>query len=159
MLTGLSATGKSTLVEALAARGHRAVDLDTDEYSAWVDIAGDDGVQPGRDWVWREERVNALLDVHGDLIAAGCAANMTTLVPRFDHVVLLTVPRDVMALRLAERTTNDYGKRPGEAERALGLIETIEPLLRRIATVEVDTAAALAEVVAEIELQIRHGPS
>jgi predicted ATPase len=38
LLTGMSGTGKSTLIGELAARGYKAVDLDADEWSEWVDV-------------------------------------------------------------------------------------------------------------------------
>ena len=34
LITGMSGTGKSTVVRALAARGYRAIDLDCDHYEA-----------------------------------------------------------------------------------------------------------------------------
>ena len=53
LLTGMSATGKSTLAAAIAARGYRAVDLDTDAWH-WVDVVDDTPpgtpVEAGRDW-------------------------------------------------------------------------------------------------------------
>jgi hypothetical protein len=61
LLTGLSGTGKSTVIDELAARGYKAVDLDSEEYAEWIPYtptsATDIPVEPTRDWVWREDRV------------------------------------------------------------------------------------------------------
>lgn len=156
LVTGMSGTGKSTLIAALAARGCEAVDADTDEYSEWAAVGGEDvagtPVEPGRDWQWREDRIAALLAAEraGPLFLAGCAANMGRFLPQFDRVILLRAPAAIIVERLAARTGNDYGKGPGETERVLGLIQTVEPLLRRIATHEIDTAASLDEVAATV---------
>jgi shikimate kinase len=150
LLTGVSGTGKSALVAALAAGGRRAVDLDQPAFSEWVPATGDT-VEPGRDWVWREDRVAALLDAEaGELFASGCASNMGRLVSRFDRVVLLSAPRDVLAARLAARPAGAYGSRPQDAARALALVETVEPLLRRIAHHELDTDRPVDESVAAL---------
>ncbi len=156
LLTGMSGTGKSTVIRELAARGYIAVDADTDEFSEWVECT-DDGeygapVEAGRDWMWREDRVQALLSTEGAdiLFVSGCAANMGKFVPQFDVVILLSAPADVIVERLATRTNNPYGKRPGEIARVLELVETVEPLLRRIAGREIDTSARLEDVVATV---------
>lgn len=159
LLTGLSGTGKSTLIRALAGRGYKAVDLDADAWSEWVTVefegdptAPESPVEPGRDWVWREDRLHDLLSTEDAdvLFVGGCAANMGTFCARFDHIVLLSVPAAVIVERLATRTTNPYGKRPDEAARVLGQLQTIEPLLRRVAGHDVDTSAPLDQVVAQV---------
>lgn len=66
LLTGLSATGKSTVVRELAERGFKAIDLDTEEWSTWSNNIRtpaelNSPVEPGRDWVWREDRLQHLL--------------------------------------------------------------------------------------------------
>ena len=66
LLTGMSGTGKSTVIDALRARGYKAVDADGDAFSHWVAVRGDaqvpgSPVEPDRDWVWREEGIQALL--------------------------------------------------------------------------------------------------
>ena len=43
LLTGMSGTGKSTLISELAARGYKAVDVDCDEFSERMQISGDAG--------------------------------------------------------------------------------------------------------------------
>ncbi|WP_220198842.1 hypothetical protein [Ktedonospora formicarum] len=35
LLTGMSGTGKSAIICELAARGYKAVDVDSDEFSQW----------------------------------------------------------------------------------------------------------------------------
>jgi dephospho-CoA kinase len=58
---------------------------------------------------------------------------------RFDAVVLLSVPREVMLQRIATRSTNPFGKRAREQQRILADLEAVEPLLRVISTVEIVT--------------------
>ena len=153
----MSGTGKSTLTDELAARGYKAIDLDSDEWSQWV-IAdsgselGDSPVRENEDWVWREDRIADLLATEDVdvLFVSGCAANMGQFLPQFDHVVLLSAPADIIVERLQTRTTNAYGKQADEVARVLALQQTIEPLLRRVATSEIDTRPPVDEVIATI---------
>jgi len=77
LITGMSGTGKSAVVRELAARGYPAVDLDTPEWSEWVDADPADALTPrdGKDWLWREDPVRKLLSEHqsGRLFTSGCA--------------------------------------------------------------------------------------
>lgn len=154
LITGMSGTGKSAVVGALVARGYRAVDADEDGLSEVVAVGRDEmtGVGGGFDWVWRHDRIREVLAAgEADLLfLAGCSPNQGGLYPLFDHVVLLSAPADVIARRLATRRTNLFGKRPGELARTLELRDTVEPLLRGRATLEIDTGAPLDEVVARI---------
>jgi len=142
LVCGMSGTGKSTVAAELVARGHRAVDVD---HGYVVPTA--DGRQP-----WDEPRIEALLDDPDDLLFVfGLEENGVSLLPRFDAVVLLSAPVEVLTQRLASRTTNPFGKDPAELARVLDDVREIEPLLRRIATHEIDTTAPLDAVVAEVE--------
>ena len=58
LITGMSGTGKSTLVSESSSRGFYAVDLDGPAWSEWVEVdsvadpeSPDSTVEPGRDWV------------------------------------------------------------------------------------------------------------
>lgn len=148
LVTGMSGTGKSAALQMLARRGHRVVDTDTDEWSRWVSLR--DG---STDWVWREDAIARLLAGHrgGHLFVAGCKTNQGAFYPLFDHVALLSAPADVLLDRIASRTTNPYGKHPGERALILQYLAEVEPRLRATATIEIDASAPLSEVVSRLE--------
>jgi dephospho-CoA kinase len=155
LLTGMSGTGKSTVIEELAARGYRAADADADGWSEWVAAEGNPtGANEGWDWRWREDRVRAFLETEtgtaGVLFLSGCAENMVGFFPRFDHIILLSAPSAVLLERLATRRNNPYGKRPEEAQQVLENLRDFEPRLRSVAGHEIDTSAPLGEVVAKV---------
>ena len=157
LVTGMSATGKSTLIRELAVRGHKAIDTDSDEWSVHVvdsDPSGS-GVEP--DWVWREDRIQRLLSTEDTdvLFVSGCKTNQSKFYPQFDHVVLLSAPMALILERLATRTTNPYGKHPDELARELRLRETVEPMLRRVASLEVDTSVPVDQVIETVLSHVR----
>lgn len=155
LLTGMSGVGKSTVTSQLKAQGYPAVDLDDPAWSEWADTTDGEGpspLWPGKDWVWREDRVHSLLATEDTdvLFVSGCASNQRTFHGRFDCVVLLTAPAPVMVERLTKRANNLYGKHPEEVARSLQFKDTVEPRLRAVTHLEVDTSAPLDEVVAAI---------
>jgi dephospho-CoA kinase len=149
LVTGMSGTGKSAALAELARRGHRVVDADCSEYSEEVPSS----VAGGWEQLWREDRIGALLDGHDDgvLFISGCVSNQGQFYPRFDAVVLLTAPANVILERVARRESNAFGKHAAEQDRILYDLATIEPLLRAGATAEIDTRAPLDEVVDGLE--------
>ncbi|HYZ75972.1 MAG TPA: AAA family ATPase [Gaiellaceae bacterium] len=141
LVTGMSGTGKSTALSELAKRGFRVVDTDSPKWSEWVPAE--------REWLWREDRMAELLADEGErtLFVSGCMSNQTKFYDRFDAVVLLSAPAEVILDRVDRRTTNDYGKTPHERDLILTYLETVEPLLRARATHELDASRPVAEVV------------
>jgi len=155
LLTGMSATGKSAVISRLAARGYKAVDMDYDGWSELVEVparTGLSGLREDRDWLWREDRLATLLSTEDAdvLFISGGATNQVKFYGQFDHIVLLTAPTSVMIERLRSRTNNPYGKHPDELARVLALKETVEPMLRRVADIEIDTSVPIDEVVEKI---------
>ena len=143
-VTGMSGTGKSSALAELACRGHQVVDTD---YGDWIDDT------PGSERLWNESRIDELLTAHDDgvLFVSGCVANQGKFYERFDAVVLLSAPADVILERVARRGTNDFGKNDAERDEILRDLASVEPLLHRGATAAIDTRASLDEVVDELE--------
>ncbi|MET0938129.1 MAG: AAA family ATPase [Gaiellaceae bacterium] len=148
LVTGMSGTGKSAALAELENRGYRVVDTD---YGDWIeDVRQPDGsVEP----LWNEMRIDALLNEHSDgaLFIVGTVANQGRFYPKFDAVVLLSAPLDVILERVANRESNPFGKTDAEREKIADDLAAFEPLLRAGATVEIDTRRPLGEVVDELE--------
>lgn len=145
LVTGMSGTGKSTALAELGGRGFRVVDTDSPDWSEWIPAAGDaDG-----EWLWREDRIADLLrsETERSLYVSGCMSNQGKFYDRFEAIVLLSAPVDVILDRVENRTTNDYGKGPGERDRILSHVGSVEPLLRATCTHEIDASRPIAEVV------------
>ena len=142
LLTGMSGTGKSSVIEALAARGYKAVDTD----DGWCEPLPD-----GRQR-WREDAIEQLLAVEDAdvLFVAGCEENQVRFQPRFDVIVLLSAPAEILAERLASRAGNPFGKTPAELRRVFDDLRAVEPLLRKAADYEIKTTMPLSDVVAAV---------
>jgi broad-specificity NMP kinase len=154
LITGCSGVGKSSVIRELARRGYAAIDLDSPEWSHWVDADPSDQYTPsrGRDWVWRDDRVAALLSgwTTGLLFVSGCAENMGRLLPLLDLVILLSAPHQTIMNRLECRSVGSYGHSAEERAKIAHLIDTVEPLLRRAANYEIQTSRPVHETADEV---------
>ena len=140
----MSGTGKSTVLAELERRGFVVVETDVPPWSEWSQEDGG--------FVWRENLIDELLgrEYETTLYVSGTVSNQGRFYPRFDAVVLLSAPADVLLRRIESRTTNDFGKSDEERERIIRDIAQVEPLLRATATHEVDATQPVAAVVAEL---------
>jgi dephospho-CoA kinase len=148
----MSGTGKSSALAELRRRGYRVVDTDDPGWREYrPDLDSFDERRRG-EWLWVEERMTELLASDDDrsLFVQGCVRNQSKFYDRFDAVVLLSAPADVILERVASRTTNDYGKTPVERAMILADLATIEPLLRESCTDELDASRPLDEVVDDL---------
>ena len=139
LVTGMSGVGKSTALAELARRGYATVDTDD---GPWIELIGGEPL-------WRETLIEELLNRPRErpLFIQGTVANQGRFYDRFNAVVLLTAPADVVLDRIERRTNNPFGKTAQERSRILADIAETEPLLRQSATHEIDTARPLSEVV------------
>ena len=143
LITGMSGAGKSTLLRELARRGHRTVDTD---YDGWTDGSGGP---------WDEARMARLLADHDDVVVSGTTDNQGSFYDRFEHVVLLSVPVEILLERVARRTDNPYGRTADDQEEIRRLTTEVEPLLRQTADVELDGREPV-EVLADTVERLAH---
>lgn len=154
-MTGMSGTGKSSALAELGRRGYRVVDTgdpgwrEYREYREYLESS--DELHRG-EWLWVEERITGLLDSDDgrSLFVEGCVRNQSKFYDRFNAVVLLSAPADVILDRVARRTTNNYGKTRLERAMILDDLARVEPLLREGCTDELDASRPLADIVADL---------
>ncbi len=138
LVTGMSGTGKSTVLRELRRRGHLTVDTD---YNAWELPDGS----------WDESRMDMLLAQYADVIVSGTVENQGRFYDRFEHVVLLSAPATVILDRVRRRNNNPYGKTADQQDEILKYLRTVEPLLRRGATLELDGRRPVTKLADVIE--------
>lgn len=138
LITGMSGAGKTTLLDELARRGYHTVDTD---YDGWE--------LPGA--LWDEPRMSALLATHDTIAVSGTVRNQGSFYDQFEHVVLLSAPLEVLLARVAIRTNNPYGKSDAQRAEIAEYVETVEPLLCKGATLELDGRQSVAVLANEVE--------
>lgn len=137
LVTGMSGAGKSTILEELSRRGVRTVDTD---YDGWELPDG----------TWDEPRMRRLLLQYRDVVVSGAVENQARFYQHFEHIVLISAPVDVLLRRVANRTSNLYGKSPAEREEITRYVRTVEPMLRTGATLELDGRGHVTELADRI---------
>ena len=142
LLTGMSGAGKSTALAGLADLGHETVDTDGPR---WIELV--DG-EP----LWRPALIDEVLDRtrSGPLFLLGTVANQGDWAHRFDAVVLLTAPVELLLGRLHDRRPDEFGGAAEDRAKVAADTAEIEPRLRAMATHVVDTSGGAAGVVARL---------
>jgi shikimate kinase len=142
LLTGMSGAGKSTLLAAIAGRGYTTVDTDYDDWE-----------RPGA--LWDEPRMDALLAENDTIAVSGTAQNQGRFYNRFEHVIYLRVPLEVLLDRVRVRTDNPYGKTADHQADITRYVAEVEPLIRRTATLELDGLLPIAVLADRVERCLR----
>jgi shikimate kinase len=133
----MSGAGKSTLLTSLSALGYPTVDTDYDD---WHLPSG----------LWDEPRMDALLARQATVAVSGTAENQGCFYDRFEHVVYLVAPLDVLLARAAGRTDNPYGRSPEDQAEIARYVAEVEPRIRRGASVELDARRPVGELGREV---------
>ncbi|MDT5039954.1 MAG: hypothetical protein QOE51_939 [Actinoplanes sp.] len=134
----MSGAGKTTLLDQLAGRGYQTIDTDDDGWTL-------------PDGTWDQPRMAALLAGRRDVVVSGTVANQGRFYDRFEHVILLSAPLDVLLDRVARRPNNPYGRTAEQRAEISRYRDEVEPLLRRGATMELDGRRPVHELAAELE--------
>jgi dephospho-CoA kinase len=142
LLTGMSGAGKTTVLDELRGRGHLTVDTD---YDGWELPDG----------TWDEDRMAALLAAEPDVVVSGTVSNQGRFYDRFEHVVLLSAPVDVLLERVRRRTNNPYGATEEQQAEIADHTRTVEPRLRSGATLELDGRRPVSELADAVEALVR----
>jgi dephospho-CoA kinase len=138
LVTGMSGVGKTTVLEELGRRGYLTVDTD---YDGWVLADG----------TWDELRMGRLLDEQPHVVVSGTVENQGRFYDRFEQVVLISAPIEVLIERVSRRADNPYGRTAEQQAEIAEYVETVEPLLRVGATVELDGRKPVEELADLIE--------
>ena len=107
---------------------------------------------------WDERRIHRLLDLSSDVVVSGTVENQGRFYDRFEHVVLLSAPLHVLVERVSSRTNNPYGRTPEQRAEIARYVDTVEPLLRRGATLELDGQRPTSELADVIEDLVTRTP-
>jgi len=149
-ITGMSGTGKSSVIERLQARGFTAIDTDYDDC---CELSISEG---GPERILREDRLHELFKASSisPLFISGCFSNQTKFYKFFDHVVLFSASLDVILERVAQRAFNPYGKNETERTEIIRNFEHIQPLLKKNADVEIDTATMSIDEITDTLIKL-----
>lgn len=137
LITGMSGVGKSSLLEVLGEWGQFVIDTD---YGDWKTPEG----------IWDARLMDEVLAGNDSVVVSGTVENQGQFYDRFDHVVLLSAPEEVILERVQNRSTNPYGSSEEERAEIRGYLRSVEPLLRSGATVEIDATRPLIDIAREI---------
>lgn len=150
-LTGMSGTGKSSIISNLKNRGFHAIDTD---YGDWKVFSESD-----QDWILNEQKFAETLrsTTNEPLIISGCCSNQGSFYKLFDCVVLLSASIDTILDRVAKRQSNTYGQTNEERHEIIQNFKNIQPLLQESADIEYDTdkltIGEIADKVAKLILK------
>jgi dephospho-CoA kinase len=158
LLTGVAATGKSTIAKALQERGIKALDFkDIPELCYWRNKETKEKVPYSlsnqREFFTENERICDLeilknfLDHHKDIVVTGVArGNQTGYLRLFDKVILLQCNPQTFLDRLQTREA-PFGKTAVERDYVVDWQKELDPLLLAYGAIPVSTEGDLTSVV------------
>jgi broad-specificity NMP kinase len=150
LVEGVSGSGKTSVAEELARRGHHVVHGDRELAYRGDPLTGAPVEAGGHEHhLWDVARVRALVADDGPAVTFFCGGsrNVGSFVHLFDVVVVLTVDRATLLRRLDARPPGEWGAEPAERALVVRLHETGEDVPDGVA---VDATRPLERVVDEV---------
>lgn len=165
-ITGVSATGKSSITRELRDRGYTAFDTDDDALARWQN--NETGYIHPKSSVKSADRTKEFIDAHSwnvpreyiEKIAndnvdntgfiCGVANNIDQLKDLFSGIFALIIDEDTLRHRITTRTNNDWGKQAHELEQTLETHKAALETYNKLGYVIIDAGQALPNVVDDI---------
>jgi dephospho-CoA kinase len=168
-ITGISGSGKSTVLTELKSRGHEAFGTDEEDIAGFYDRKTGELLTDWRerweehrtpewikkyDWKVSREKIEALAAQAKDytIYLCGGSSNDKEMWDLFSAIVVLSIDQKTLKHRLANRTENDYGKAPHELQLILGWHKGLETSHKKHGHHIIDSTQPVEKVVDEILL-------
>jgi len=167
-ITGISGSGKSTVLEELSKRGLEAHGVDEEGYADWIDRQTGEAILFPEDeqsldihdwykkhrWILSLNRISELKkrsDQDGkQIILAGSAEGESTVRHLFNKVIYLAVDEPTLKRRIAARENNLFGKHPDEMAEILQWLKGNDEKYHKSDAYVIDANQPLNEVVSEV---------
>ena len=165
-ITGVSATGKSSVTHELRKRGYVAYDTDDDALARWQNT--ETGYIHPKSSVKANDRTEDFLAAHSwnvpreyleriaventakTVFVCGVANNLDQLKDLFRNIFALTIDEATLRHRLLTRTNNDWGKQPHELAQTLKLHREALGTYQSLGYHIIDSCQPLEKVVNDI---------
>ena len=148
LIEGVSCSGKTTICHALRARGHHAINGDTELAYQGDPETGEPVEGHGHEHqIWDVDKVRALAAdrSHEATFFCGGSRNFRRFIDVFDRVFVLELDLDTLDRRLAGRPEDEWGSKPAEQRLIRRLHATGEDLPRD--AVPIDATARVDRVI------------
>ena len=167
-ITGISGSGKSTVLKELNQRGYEAYDTDEagpatakwhNDTTGYVhpksSVKKDDRTPEflaNHSWKVPREEVAKLAEQAGPkvIFLGGAIANEPEIRDIFSSIFALTINDETLAHRLATRTNNDWGKSPHELELTLAANHMLHAQYQEFGYVIINASQPIKAVVDEV---------
>ncbi len=164
LITGVAATGKSTICSELLRRGLPTQDIEA--LGHWVDRQTGKPInyRPGDgqkvltkiDRPWKVKELEELLEKQSDIIVCGLASNQSDYYSWFTKIFLLAVDEATLRVRLANRTYQyAFGTDLTERKIILSTYEAWQEKTKAQGAIVIDATCSLSEAVDNILAQIQ----